>query len=60
LTSSYSGCACYPVDPRSRSGHRASSTGLKRRHLLTNAASAALDTVSREWLRSGGTADRPR
>ncbi|WP_323373700.1 TetR family transcriptional regulator [Plantactinospora alkalitolerans] len=26
--------------------------------LLTNAASAALDTVSREWLRSGGTADR--
>jgi AcrR family transcriptional regulator len=26
--------------------------------LLTNAASAALDTVAREWLRSGGTADR--
>jgi AcrR family transcriptional regulator len=26
--------------------------------LLTNAASAALDTVSGEWLRSGGTADR--
>ncbi|MEU7803908.1 TetR family transcriptional regulator [Micromonospora arborensis] len=26
--------------------------------LLTNAASAVLDTVSQEWLRSGGTADR--
>ena len=26
--------------------------------LLTNAASAALDTVSQEWLRSDGTADR--
>ncbi|MER5647415.1 TetR family transcriptional regulator [Streptosporangium sp. NPDC002524] len=26
--------------------------------LLTNAAGAALDTVSREWLRSDGTADR--
>lgn len=26
--------------------------------LLTNAATAALDTVSHEWLRSGGTADR--
>jgi hypothetical protein len=26
--------------------------------LLTNAATAALDTVSGEWLRSGGTADR--
>ena len=27
-------------------------------NLLTNAATAALDTVSQEWLRSGGTADR--
>ncbi|MEV4536472.1 TetR family transcriptional regulator [Asanoa sp. NPDC049518] len=26
--------------------------------LLTNAATAALDTVSHEWLRSGGTADQ--
>src|SRR2546422_216504 len=26
--------------------------------LLTNAATAVLDTVSQEWLRTGGTADR--